>query len=119
MNRQEFIELCVGLPFAVIDNPFDLTPIDQSKIVIARNVRNRKWFAVIFERGERTFIDLKCDPPYGEFLRENERGVCVGYHMNKRHWIGLYLDEVRDELVRELTNLSYWLTAPKKRNKEK
>ena len=117
MNREEYIKYINTFPDVSVENPFDLTPVSEAQILVARHTDNRKWFAVIFVRNGELFVDLKCDPPYAEYLREHERGVREGYHMNKRHWISVYLEEASGAIVEELTNLSYWLTAAKKRGR--
>ncbi len=51
----------------------------------------------------------------GEELRERHAGIRPAYHMNKKHWNDLYLNELDDELVRELISESYKLIILKKR----
>lgn len=115
MDRESYIKYCLTLPCAVADNPFRPTP-SLAKFLVLRNAQNRKWFALIAEQGGRVFVNLKCDPPYGDYLKAQGRDVHEAYHMNKRHWIAVYLDEAPDDLLEELTNLSYWLTAGKKKS---
>ena len=68
-----------------------------------------------------TFFDslnLKCDPEKAIELRETYQGVQPGYHMNKKHWNTVLLNEdVSDKLLLELINHSYELvyaSLPKK-----
>ena len=43
-------------------------------------------------------------------LREQYRGIRPGYHMNKKHWNSVYVNQdVPDSLVYELIRKSYLL----------
>jgi len=54
-------------------------------------------------------VNLKCDPIYALELRSIYEGVSAGYHMNKKHWNTIMLEEtdVDDESVKELIDHSY------------
>lgn len=56
-------------------------------------------------------INLKCDPIYVLELRSIYEGVSAGYHMNKKHWNTVMLEEtdVDDESIKELIDHSYEL----------
>lgn len=57
-------------------------------------------------------INLKCDPETAIRLRENHSYVIPGFHMNKKHWNTIRLDEfVPDELLREWIDESYSLVV--------
>jgi len=57
-------------------------------------------------------VNLKCDPERALALRDEYEAIIPGYHMNKKHWNTVYLDEtVPSELVRELTDHSYELVV--------
>ena len=64
-------------------------------------------------------LNLKCDPLLSD-------GICDGvtvfpaYHMNKRHWISVVLDEDPDLTgIMALVSVSYRLTMPaRKKSKE-
>ncbi|MCL4158516.1 UNVERIFIED_CONTAM: hypothetical protein GTU68_006069 [Idotea baltica] len=66
-----------------------------------------KW-----ERGEES-INLKCDPEKAIELREEFEGITAGWHMNKRLWntVNINNADVSDDLVRELINDSYDLVV--------
>jgi len=65
-----------------------------------------------------TSINLKCDPGKAIELREQYAGISPGYHMNKKHWITVNVNEdVPDSLLQELISASYTLvydSLPKK-----
>jgi predicted DNA-binding protein (MmcQ/YjbR family) len=64
-------------------------------------------------------VNLKCDPIYSLELRSLFEGVRAGYHMNKKHWNTLTLEQsdIPDSLTQELVDHSYELvlkSLPKK-----
>ena len=63
-------------------------------------------------------INLKCDPEKAIELRERFSGILPGYHMSKKHWNTVMVnDDVSRELILELVDHSYQLiveSLPKK-----
>lgn len=63
-------------------------------------------------------IALKCDPERAVMLREEYDGRITGaYHMNKKHWNSLIVEQLPPALVKELIDHSYDLVVkslPKK-----
>ena len=63
----------------------------------------------------KELITLKLEPMYGQFLREQYKGVIVpGYYMNKEHWNSVYVDaeslggsSVPDDILRDMADKSY------------
>jgi predicted DNA-binding protein (MmcQ/YjbR family) len=53
---------------------------------------NGKIFALVNLDGDLS-INLKCDPVFAIELRERYSSVTSGYHMNKKHWNTINLDE--------------------------
>lgn len=57
-------------------------------------------------------INLKCDPERAADLRDAHEAITAGWHMNKRHWNTLVLDDsLPAVLVRELIDHSYVLVG--------
>jgi predicted DNA-binding protein (MmcQ/YjbR family) len=53
-------------------------------------------------------INLKCDPELVTELRETYPAVLPGYHMNKKHWNTVLMDNsIRDSMLREWIRHSY------------
>ncbi|MGI6677815.1 MAG: MmcQ/YjbR family DNA-binding protein [Dehalobacterium sp.] len=112
MEKETLIEYCKSLNGAMIDQPFR----KDSSTYIARHDDSRKWFAAIMERDSKVFINLKCDPNYGDFLRSVYKGITAAYHMNKWHWISVYIkSDVPDEMIMQLILDSFRLTENKKK----
>jgi predicted DNA-binding protein (MmcQ/YjbR family) len=67
-------------------------------------------------------INLKCDPERALLLREQYAGIVPGYHMSKKHWNTITLNnDVSDTFAFELIDHSYDLVVkglPKKVQKE-
>lgn len=108
MELDEFREVCAGLPGATETYPFGPeTPVFKAA--------NGKLFAVLSTPGAPSpRATLKCDPEDGVALRAQYSGVIPGYHMNKRHWITVSLDDdVGDELLTELAAESFRLVRPR------
>ena len=84
----------VTLVFKVMNKMFALSSLD-------------KW-----EKGEES-INLKCDPEKAIMLREGFEGINPGWHMNKRLWNTVTINnaDVSDDLLRKLINHSYDLVV--------
>ena len=112
MTREDFLAFCEGLEGAVCDQPF--MPGDGT--FVARHERSRMWFAVLMNLEGRDFVNLKAEPGQAALMRSLFTGVRPGYHMNKDHWISVYLErDVPDDLIQKLILDSYQLTAPKRK----
>lgn len=112
MTEEEFLRQCRLLPGAELDRPFR-----SQEGTVARHGASRKWFALLTEHKGRRFVNLKCDPIKADFLRRTCPGVQPAWHMDHTHWNSVYLSEAPDELIQELLQDSYRLTATK-RDKE-
>ena len=95
---------------------------------VFRHKDNRKWFALIMRvSGDRLGLDtdepvdcmnLKIDDPMLLDMLIHEKGMIPAYHMNKQHWITVCLDgTVKDKKVTDLIDLSYSVTAGKKKRR--
>ena len=61
-----------------------------------------RMFATLGESDGLWRMNLKCDPDEAQMLRDIFAAVLPGYHMNKRHWNTVLLDQTvpRGELER-------------------
>ncbi|MCT4508557.1 MAG: MmcQ/YjbR family DNA-binding protein [Tepidibacter sp.] len=76
-----------------------------------RYLVGRKMFAMQGEdKDKKTIITLKCEPSFGQFLREQYQHIVAGYYMNKQHWNSVYLDgDVPDDILKQMIDMSYQL----------
>ena len=79
-----------------------------------RHKANRKVFAWIFEREGHVWINVKCNPEWRDFWRDAFASVVPAYHLNKKHWNSIILDEsVPDKDIQRMIQESYDLTREK------
>lgn len=115
MTRRQLIDLCLMLPDAFEDYPFE-----EDSWTVLRHRSNRKWFALVYEREGKLFINLKCEPMQADFLRSAFEGVTPAYHMNKTHWNAVCPDsDVPLSELQRMIRMSYDLTAQKIVSKRK
>ena len=88
---------------------------------VLRHDDNQKWYAVLMKiswekldksrEGQVEVVNLKHDQVADLLV---EKGIYPAFHMNKRYWISLPLDDtLTDEKVLELFDRSYFLTSKK------
>ncbi len=79
-----------------------------------------KMFALISWNEQPLRINLKCDPTYALFLREQYAAITPGYHMNKQHWNSITLDgTVAPAKLMALIEDSYQLVVQKMTRKDR
>jgi predicted DNA-binding protein (MmcQ/YjbR family) len=62
------------------------------------------------DKNKKAIITLKCEPTFGQLLREEHEDITPGYYMNKEHWNSVYLDgDVPDEILKQMIDMSYEL----------
>lgn len=106
-TRQEAIKFCLSLPDTYEDYPFH-----DPNWTVMRLGRTKKSFAFIFEREEKIWINVKCDPEWILFWRETYPSVIPAYHLNKKHWNSLILDgTIPDKELKRMISESYDLVA--------
>ena len=71
-----------------------------------------KMFAISALERTPLEVSLKCEPELAVELRATYSAIRPGYHLNKRHWNTVTLDEtLPDKLVRDLIEDSYDLVV--------
>lgn len=71
-----------------------------------------KMFATLGSENGISRINLKCDPDEAVMLRDIFDAVIPGYHMNKRHWNTVLLDEsIPDSEIERMIDSSYALVV--------
>lgn len=85
MSFESLKNYCLSKLGAFEDYPFGPSPL-VIKV-------SSKMFALISETDDRLSISLKCDPFLAENLRQQYPSVIAGYHLNKRHWNTVYIND--------------------------
>jgi len=106
MNIEAFREFCLLKLGATESFPFD-------EHTLVFKVEG-KMFALLALKDDPTRANLKADPEKSVNLRENYHQIIPGWHMNKKHWNTVYIEDgLEDSLIAELINDSYNLVVSK------
>lgn len=111
---QSFIEQ--NFTNILLDYPWE----DSPECFVYRHASNRKWFALFMtvkhevlhlgRAGQVDILNLKSDPDLIEQLI-HQPGFLPAYHMNKKNWITILLDNTAPTpQIQNLINLSFDLT---------
>ena len=108
-NLESFINTLQGVTF---DYPFD----EKTRVYRV----SEKMFALTEDKSPLR-VNLKCDPIYALELRSLYKDIIAGYHMNKKHWNTVTIEDsdVYEELVKELIEHSYELVFSKLTKKQR
>ena len=124
MTKQDFLKYCLDTYGTSPDYPFD----EDFETAVLRHGNNRRWYALVMRVSRRKFgldndeiinvVNLKLPTEmFGSFGKDS--GVFPAYHMNKLHWISVFLPDAPDDVVQFLTNVSFEATKAKIRNKKR
>tara|TARA_R110000787_G_scaffold266073_1_gene372149 strand:+ start:46 stop:399 length:354 start_codon:yes stop_codon:yes gene_type:complete len=105
MNVEEFRDYCLAKKGVTETFPFD-------EVTLVFKVMG-KMFALCGLDQVPLRINLKCDPDRAIELRETHDGIIEGWHMSKKHWNTVYLDQLSPKLLTELIDHSYDLVVSK------
>ena len=119
MNRENFASFVEDYYGIKYDCPFE----DELDAWVFRHPDNKKWFALVmtikksklgFDSNEYIdVVNMKCAPEIMDDLWK-ESGIFPAYHMSKKHWLTLTLDDsCNDETIKFVANISYTLTKKK------
>lgn len=78
-----------------------------------------KWFLLMQLDAPEPRVAVKLLPEVAIDLRERYDGVRPAYHMNKRHWSDLYLDQLDDQFVKQQITASFQLVYSKLPQKQR
>jgi len=104
MNIEQLRDYCLSKKGVTEAFPFDETTL-VFKV-------SGKMFALtslkVWEEGTPS-INLKCDPDYAQELRATYESIQPGYHMNKKHWNTVQLNQeaLNPNFIIKLINHSY------------
>ena len=85
-TRESLIDFVLENCQGYLDHPFNGGK-SREKILwsVIKQKSNQKMIAMVFEKDGQLLIDLKLTPEHGQEVRDLA-GVFPGYHMNKKHW---------------------------------
>ena len=123
MTKQEFFEYCLDTYGTVPDYPFD----ENFETAVLRHADSRKWYAIVMRVSRRKFgfdsdevidvVNLKLPTEmFGSFGADD--GVYPAYHMNKLHWISVFLPDAPDEVIQFLVDVSFETTKVKRKSRK-
>lgn len=126
MNRKEVERYITEQYGAEAEYPWEQYP----EYAVFRHSSNRKWFAVTMRISAdklsipgKIMVDIlnvKCNTSVIASLLEEEPGFYPAYHMNKKNWISILLDDsVSAQKISWMVDKSYELTAIKSKKKQK
>jgi predicted DNA-binding protein (MmcQ/YjbR family) len=98
----ELRRACLAMPGAAETFPFGP---ENSVFKVAGKI-----FAISrLDRAPSLRVSLKCEPGLAEQLRASHAAITPGYHLNKRHWNTVDLDDgsIPDAMVRDMIEDSY------------
>ncbi len=103
-RRDRVIAECGARPGAAEDYPFG-DGVAVFKVA-------GKMFALVSLGPPPGDVSLKCDPELALALRAQYPAITAGYHLSKRHWNTITLDDsVPDDELLELVGHSYQLVV--------
>ena len=102
-TRQEAIQYCHSFQDVYEDYPFH-----DDNWCVMRHKKNKKTFALIYDKDGYVWINVKCDPEWREFWREAYDAVIPGYHQNKKYWNTIILDgTIPEKDIKKMIKESY------------
>ena len=113
MHIEELTDFCLSLP--LVEEKF---PFDQTTLVFY--IAGKMFCLADIEEFES--VNIKCDPEKAIELRATYEAVLPGYHMNKKHWNTVKINQdLKDSQIKEWIKDSYnlvILTLPKSKRPE-
>ena len=116
-TKEEVIKKLLNFSGVYLDYPFG-----DAEWAVLRHTQNKKSYALIFERQDNVWINVKLEPTFSHMIKETYSSVVPAYHMNKEHWVSIIADgSMTDDEIYSLVSVSYDLTnvkEPKSRKKQ-
>jgi predicted DNA-binding protein (MmcQ/YjbR family) len=104
VDLEEFREYCLNKPHVTEGTPF-------GEDVLVFKVSGKMFALAALDEIPAT-ANLKCDPDLALELRDRYEQVQPGYHMNKKHWNTVLIDNgIPDSELRKMIDHSYELVV--------
>lgn len=108
MNIEEFREYCLSLPATEENAPFS-KPEYQNLVTFTVG---EKWFVLLDL--DKKACNIKADLETIVEAQEKYAGAVQAWHMNKKHWLGIFLDsDLPDSEIKRLVENGYNLIVKK------
>lgn len=112
MNLKELKNYCLNKKGVYEDFPFD----DETLVFKVGS----KMFVLTNINEKELKLNLKCDPIMAQDLRREYAAIKPGYHMNKKHWNTVEVDDsIDDNIIKMLIDISYDLVFKGLKKKER
>ena len=106
MNIEEFREYCLSFKGVHDRMPFKKATSEYDRDLLVFYVMD-KWFCFV-NIDAFDFCNIKCNAGQIEDLLDKYEGVQPGYHMNKKHWITILLDDsITEAKTLDFLDMSY------------
>ncbi len=115
MNIKALIKKCLIDKDAIETRPW--VQEEYKEFVVMRHKSNNKWFGLIFEMNNELCINLKCPPDLIPVLKDQYSAIKPAWHMNKKHWCTVEVNNIPTEVLENLINISFNITASKRKRK--
>jgi len=116
MDKKALIKRTLINEDALETYPFER---DEYKgLAVIRHKSNNKWYALIFDQDNKLYINLKCPPDVIAVLKEQYPAVSAAWHMNKKHWCKVDVNNIEPDVLDEIIKISFDVTAPKRKTKQ-
>ncbi len=109
MNKKKLVQTCLISDDAVETYPFKDKTYESYAVI--RHKSNDKWFALVFYLDNKLYLNLKCNPVDGAVLRDLYPFITPAWHMNKKHWIKIDVQQAPKDLLENLIKTSFDLTV--------
>jgi predicted DNA-binding protein (MmcQ/YjbR family) len=104
MDIETFRSYCLSLTHVEEYTPFD----DVTLCFKVGGMEKGKIFCFLPLGADAPTAGLKCDPERVEELRELHHQITPGFHLNKKHWNTVYIDDgLTNKFIKELVDHSY------------
>ena len=110
MNVEDLREFCLSLGDGV-EEKMPFSKFQAASEVLVFYVCGHMF--CYFDLAHFTVVTVKCEPQLIDELRAECVGVTAPYNMSPRHWIGLDVETIGDDLARQLITASYELVKVK------
>ncbi|MCZ9310993.1 MmcQ/YjbR family DNA-binding protein [Weissella koreensis] len=104
MKEQELIDMIISETDAYLSYPFN-KPGTKSTIKwsILKHHKNNKILAMVYIKDDELSLNVKLLPEHSESLR-TLKGVEPGYHMNKKYWTTILINNT-ELTLKEIKNI--------------